>query len=454
MTGLPAPIVQIFSMFAPLFSRPVYKNALELLTAHFLCKGKRTVTNLIRCLGKHKDRNFTKYHYILRKAKWSTFKASKILFLLIIDMLLPKDTPIVINIDSHLNKRRGPKLKGLGYHRDAVASTKHQKVLSTGHNWLVAGVSVKIFGSACNWTLPFLSYLLSPEKALSSSLNEADLKRKSRHKKMTKIASQFVILIRRWVPKRSVIVVADSAFCCREICKTCQKHCVSFITQLRLDASLYAFPPHYVGRGRPRVVGSRLPSLETISRDQSQHWVSLEVPWYNGETKTLEVLTDTCLWYHNSVGGVSIRWVLTRDPEGHCNPRAFLVTNPNICAKHAIGLFVGRWSIETIFQEINDHFELDTIRTWSDVSVNRTAPLVIATPSLACLVVQEAIKSSGIEIAPRTAAWYQKSRVSFSDVMTYLKLLILNNKYFPQSGKKGTRGKIDPHDLFHWLACA
>src|SRR3974390_1546049 len=104
MIDLPGSILHIFAFFAPLFSRPVYKNALELMVAHFLCTGKRTVTNLIKRLGKHKDSKFTKYFYVLRKAKWSTFNSSKILFLLIIERLLPKNALIEINIDSHLNK--------------------------------------------------------------------------------------------------------------------------------------------------------------------------------------------------------------------------------------------------------------------------------------------------------------------------------------------------------------
>ncbi len=358
MTDLPAAILQFFALFAPLFSRPVYKNAIELIVAHFLCTGKRTVTNLIKCFRKHKDSNFTKYFYVLRKAKWSTFEASKILFLLIIEKLLPEDSPIEINIDSHLNRRRGPKIKGLGYHRDAVASSKHQKVLTTGHNWLVATVRVRVFGSKYKWSLPFLSYLLTPERTLSSSLNEADLKGKARHKKMTKIASQFVLQIRRWVgPKRKIVVIADSAFCCRDICRTCIKHNVIFCTQLRLDASLYDFPPpRQAKRGRPRVVGERLPNLETLLGDKKQRWIRLQAPWYSGKTKELDVLTGTCLWYHNTVGGVPIRWIITKDPTGKNKPIAILVTDFKICAEQAIEYFVGRWSIETHFSRDQSTF--------------------------------------------------------------------------------------------------
>lgn len=456
MTDLPAAILQVFALFAPLFSRPVYKNAIELMVAHFLCTGKRTVTNLIKRLGKQTDSRFTKYFYVLRKAKWSAFYSSKILFLLIIDRLLPKDARIEINIDAHLNRRRGSKIKGLGYHRDAVASSKHQKVLTTGHNWLVATVCVSMFGSKYKWSLPFLSYLLSPEKPLTSSRNKADLKGKGRHKKMTKITSQFIIQIRRWIgPKREVTVVADSAFCCREICKTCIKHNVIFCTQLRLDASLYDFPPtHKSKRGRPRVVGERLPNLETLANDKKQKWVRLAAPWYSSKTKNLDVLTGTCLWYHNTVGGVPIRWILTKDPTGENKPIAILVTDFRICAWQAIELFVGRWPIETTFQEINQHLGLETIHTWSDISINRTAPTIIASYSLACLVVNESVKTTEIAIIPQTTSWYEKRTVTFSDVMIYLKLLILNKKYFSQCGKNRRCEKIDMQDLFHLIACA
>lgn len=456
MLNLPESMIAILVSFTPLFSRSVYENALELLAAHFLCTGKRTVTNLIKRLGKHKDSKFTKYFYVLRKAKWSPFTSSKILFLLIVNRLIPQNARIEINIDTHLNRRRGPKIKGLGYHRDAVASSKQQKVLTTGHNWLVVTICISMFGSKYKWSLPFLSYLLTPEKPLSSSRNEADLKGKKRHKKMTKITCQIIILIRRWLgPKREFVVVADSAFCCREICKTCIKFDVIFCTQLRLDASLYDFPPTQKrGRGRPRVVGQRLSNLETLLNDRKQKWVRLSALWYSGKTKDLDVLTGTCLWYHNTVGGVPIRWIITKDPTGVNKPIAILVTDFRVCAEQAIALFVGRWPIETTFQEINQHFNLETIHTWSDTSINRTAPTIIASYSLACLIVNESVKDTGIKITPQITSWYEKETVTFSDVMVYLKLLILNKKYFSQWGKKRGCEKIDIQELFRLIACA
>jgi len=457
MLNLPEAMITILVTFAPLFSQPVFKNALELIVGHFLCTGKRTITNLLRRLGKHKNSEFTKYFYVIRKAKWSPFQSSKILFLLIIERLLPKNSQIEINIDAHLNKRKGPKIKGLGMHRDAVASSKNKKVLAVGHNWLVVTLNVSMFGSKYKWSLPFLSYLLTPEKPLSSSRNKSDLKGKTRHKKMTKVACQIAFQIRRWAgSERSIVIIADSAFACREMCKACIKNNIIFCTQLRLDASLYDFPPLQTGkrRGRPRIVGKRLPNLETLVSDRKQRWVRLSAPWYSGRKRDLDVLTGTCLWYHNTVGGVPIRWVLTRDLSGENKPLAILVTDFRVCAEQAIAFFVGRWPIETTFQEINQHLGLETIHTWSDMSVNRTAPTIIASYSIACLIVSESVRKTGVEIIPEKSAWYNKETVTFSDVMVYLKLLILNARYFSQSSKNRTREKIDIEELFRLIAAA
>jgi len=201
-------------------------------------------------------------------------------------------------------------------------------------------------------------------------------------------------------------------------------------------------------------VGSRLPNLETLANDKKQKWVRLVAPWYSNKTKDLDVLTGTCLWYHNTVGGVPIRWIITKDPMGKNKPTALLITDFKICAEQAIALFVGRWPIETTFQEINQNLGLETIHTWSDTSINRTAPLIIGSYSLACLIVNESVKDKGMEIKPQKTSWYEKDAITFSDVMVYLKVLILNKKYLTQWGKKRKCDKIDIEDLFHLIASA
>lgn len=49
-------------------------------------------------------------------------------------------------------------------------------------------------------------------------------------------------------------------------------------------------------------------------------WTELEVSWYRGEQKRLEVATGTSLWHRSGSEPVALRWVLVRCPEGGFRP--------------------------------------------------------------------------------------------------------------------------------------
>jgi len=111
MLDLPRAIVHILGLFAPLFSRPVYQNALQLFMGHILCKGRRTVADILRRLNLTKIQNYSKFHWVLSGAKWSALKGAQILFQQILK-LASKDGEVFVAIDSTLERRRGTKLKG------------------------------------------------------------------------------------------------------------------------------------------------------------------------------------------------------------------------------------------------------------------------------------------------------------------------------------------------------
>ncbi len=143
MADLPAAILHVFAMFAPLFSRPVYYNAFQLFLGHILCKGRRTIADILRCIGLRDVKNFSKFHWVLNGAKWNCLEGSKIIFMQLI-RFVPFNDEITLNIDSTLERRKGPKIQGLGRHRDAARSTKNNKILSIGLNWLVAALSIRL----------------------------------------------------------------------------------------------------------------------------------------------------------------------------------------------------------------------------------------------------------------------------------------------------------------------
>ena len=241
MLDLPAPMISALSIFLPLFSQPSYFNFLLLFQGHILCKGRRTVCEILKHLNLRKVKNYSRYHDFFRKAKWSALNASKILVLKLVSL-----TPasVTFSFDATVERRKGPKIKGLGIQRDAVRSTKARKVLVPGLNWLVCAIQIKLPWSEHKWALPVLTILMPPEIPLSSSQNAYDLKKTKRHKTMTQWTCQAVKLLRRWLgPTIKITVVADSAFATYLLANTCIDLDIILISRMRLDARTFDFPP-------------------------------------------------------------------------------------------------------------------------------------------------------------------------------------------------------------------
>jgi len=86
----------------------------------------------------------------------------------------------------------------------------------------------------------------------------------------------------RWLPGRTLVMVADSSFAALELLGALTAH-MTCITRLRLDAQLYApAPARTCGmRGRPRKKGARLPALSAVLVDRKTRWQRLVVPrWW------------------------------------------------------------------------------------------------------------------------------------------------------------------------------
>ena len=78
-----------------------------------------------------------------------------------------------------------------------------------------------------------------------------------------------ILQLRRWLPNRSLVIVGDNGYAVLDLLHCCQslREPVTLITRLRLDAGLYdPAPPRQPGQsGRPRVKGSRRPTLKNSS---------------------------------------------------------------------------------------------------------------------------------------------------------------------------------------------
>ena len=155
-------IISALTAFAPLFTRPTWKNINTLLIGAILCRGARRITSILRVMGLSEIKNFSKYHRVLSRTQWNSLIASQILFGLLVN-LLPESWPIIVAVDETLERRRGKKIKAKGAYRDAVASSQSRVVICFGLKWECMTLIVPLPWCKRPWALPFM-VILSPSK--------------------------------------------------------------------------------------------------------------------------------------------------------------------------------------------------------------------------------------------------------------------------------------------------
>jgi hypothetical protein len=405
-------MVQALVPFAPLFSKRVWQHAQLLVVGAILAPGKRTVASALRAMGLDQEKRFHRYHRVLSRAGWSILKASRVLLGLLVEAFVPEGSPLVVGIDETLERRYGKKISARGIYRDPVRSTHQTLVKSSGLRWVCAMLLVEVPWASRVWALPFLSVLAPSERYAA--------KRGKRHKKITEWAWQMLLVLRRWYPEREIVAVADRAYASLELLESCRKLSdpITFVTRLRLDAALYepAPPrrPHQIGR--PRLKGERLPNLSVVAQDPKTVWESTEiVDWYGSEDRTVEIASQTAVWYSTGLPAVPIRWVLIRDPEGGFEPQALLCTDLETDPEQIVRWYVMRWQLEVTFQEARRHLGFETQRQWTELAIRRTTPALMGLFSIVTLFAHQRMRRSMQAI--RKAAWYRKSRPTFADAL-------------------------------------
>ncbi len=325
------------------------------------------------------------------------------------------DGPLVFGIDETLERRRGAKIKGRGIYRDAVRSSRQQLVKASGLRWISLMWLGHVPWAGRHWALPVLT-VLAPSTRYYQQQGR-------RHKKLTDWARQMVMQLRRWLPQRPLVLVGDNSYAVLDLLHCCQslREPVTLIARLRLDAALYApAPPRQPGQqGRPPLKGARRPALKALLDQPQVTWASVAVAWYNGATRTVELTSQTAVWYRSGKPPVLIRWVLIRDPQGAFATQALLCTDPAADPTQILEWFVLRWQLEVTFQEVRTHLGVETQRQWSDLAIARTTPVLLGLFSWTTLAAHALQKQR--PMTQRKAAWYDKPSPTFVDAIALVR---------------------------------
>jgi hypothetical protein len=412
MLLLPPAIMTYLTAFAPLFSSRVWRHVPLLVAGAILAPGHRMVSSVLRVVGLSHVRSFQTYHRVLNRAKWSSLDASRILLRLLLAVFAPPG-PLVCGLDETIERRRGTKIAAAGIYRDPVRSSHSHFVKVNGLRWICLMLLVPIPWAARVWALPFLT-VLAPSERYSQE-------RGRQHKPVSTWARQMICLLHRWCPSRPLVIVGDRAYAALELLAA-TRHLATLVTRLRLDARLFTPAPPRKPRqnGRPRVVGKRLPTLEQIRDDPTRLWTALSVPrWYGEQSRVVEIVSETAVWYHMGKPPVPIRWVLIRDPQGHFPTQALLCTDLEATPLQILSWFVLRWQLEVTFHAVREHLGVETQRQWSHLAILRTTPALLGLFSLVTLLAHEPMMT--MPALARQTAWYTKATPTFGDALALVR---------------------------------
>ena len=412
--------MNVLGPFAPVFDKRTWEKVQVLVAGAVLSPGKRTISSALRVMGLDRQADFGKYHQVLNRAVWSSLEVSKILLRLVVSTLCAGQ-PIVFGIDEHIERRRGKKISAKGIYRDAVRSSDSHFVKASGLRWISLMVLCWIPWAHRTWALPVLTALAPSERYHEQ--------RGQRHKVITDWARQMIKQVRRWLADYPLVVVGDSTYAVLDLLRACQTltQPVTMVARLRLDAALYEPAPPYQGKGRPRKKGERLPTLQAILTDKDTVWQTVTVHWYGGAERTIEIVSQTAVWYHNGKPPVPLRWVLVRDPLSEFEPLAVLCTDLQTSPAQIVEWFVLRWQVEVTFHEARTHLGVETQRQWSDLAIARTTPALLGLFSWITLLAHALVAQQTASV--RSSAWYAKSLPTFADAIAWARSLLWQSTF-------------------------
>ena len=439
MRPLPPEIISILSSFAPLFSARVWPPAQTLLVGALLAPGKRTVSAVLEVLGLSQQPTFQTYHRVLNRCVWSPVAGSRVLLDMFVSAFWPQGR-LVLALDDTIERRWGAQITARGIYRDSVRSSGSHLVKTSGLRWLSLMLLAPLPWTARTWALPFLS-VLCPSKGYYHQ-------RQRTPRTLLQRGQTLLKLVAHWLPKRSMVVVADSSFSALAFLDAVRGH-VAVITRLRLDAALYDPPPPRRPHtpGRPRRKGARQPTLQKRLDDPTTPWQPLTVDdGYGAGACTVEIYSQTALWYHTGLPAVPLRFLLIRDPKGRFAPQALLTTDATLSPDQMLTYFRQRWAVETTFEQARAHLGMETQRQWNQKAIARTTPVILALFSLVTLIAHRLGQKR--PLPGHTTAWYPKPKPTFADALAWVRQRLWQT--FSTSANQHDLMKI-PKTLFNRL---
>jgi hypothetical protein len=426
--GLPVlPLFQSAFTTAATFVR-----ATLLAVAAILTTGRRTVANLLRTVAGLTQGDPSSYHRVLSLAQWSGLSLAALLSRFVIRHFWPQGRIRLVGDDT-VTEHPGRKVHGKARHRDPVRSSHSYTAWRWGHKWVVLAVLVRFPFARRPWALPvWVALYRSPQ----------DNQQRGRpHRTPAQLLQLLLRLLLRWFPDRQLVFAGDQNYGSHEMARLApgSQGRLHVVSKFYPNANLYEPPPEYSGHGRPPVKGAKLPSPQEVVATAERK--RLNVAWYGGGRRDVEVVSGTGHWYKAGRGLVPVRWVYVHDVTGTHRDEYFYSTDVALTPGEIIEEYTGRWNIETTFEEARAYLGLESTRGRCERTVQRAEPCLLGLYSVVSLMYEqlpEADQDRG------TVDWEGKETVTFSDAITAVRRWLWTHWVFPRAGHAQAFAKLPP----------
>jgi hypothetical protein len=436
LTIIPELVRSLVQPMADAFTRPTFKRFFTLMAAAILGTGRRTVSNLLRTAGGLATGHPSSYHSVFSRRRWSTW---------VLTRRFAPGEPIPLACDDTVDEHRGATVYGKGRHRDPVRSTHSYTAWRWGHKWVVLAVLVKFPFASRPWALPVLVALYRTP--------EWDREHGRRHKTPCELMRQLLAVLIHWSPGRRFVFAGDGGYGTHALARFAHRHRrrLTLVSRFYPDAQLYEPAPEVVGKRpahRPRKKGEKRPTPEAVVATTDR--TALDVSWYGGGRRDIEVVAGTGHWLKSGKGLVPVRWAFVHDVTGTHRDDYFFSTDTEMAPKSIVETFTGRWSVETTFQEMRPYLGLETTRGRSESTVLRAAPCLFGLYSVVALV-YERLRSRRRSTA--RVDWAGKVGATFSDAMATVRRWLWSDWVFAHHGRGEAFSKL-PRALRNLLLSA
>lgn len=131
MFTIPEIFETLLEPLTQLFWLRVWQHSQVLLIGAVLSPAQRTVSAVLRVMGRSEEKHFIHSHRVLSRALWSSRKASQILLLQLIAVFAGSGV-MVLGLDDTIERRRGKQIAAKGIYRDPVRSSHGHFVTASG----------------------------------------------------------------------------------------------------------------------------------------------------------------------------------------------------------------------------------------------------------------------------------------------------------------------------------